>query len=293
MHRTSIVVFGLLLAACSQPNARTAEEQANLAKVGEMTELFNQHAAPADYFDQYNSEDMVWTGFLSFPPYRASAPREQLKAIVQRNHDLAPDRKMTVKSIWADGDTVIKEHEINSARRDVHEIAVSRFRDGKIVETRTYSVVVPREGEPLHRTPQERAAVATMEAFVEAYNAQEEGWFERFHDAGIAYVGVIPVPGRITADFASLKAMTDGIMRNVPDRHFVVDSLFVDGESAVLEGSWTGTAGPDHPTLNAGQRVTHHYAGIYQIRDGKFIQLREYLVPLKQVAAAASVERTP
>jgi ketosteroid isomerase-like protein len=72
-----------------------------------------------------------------------------------------------------------------------------------------------------------------------------------------------------------------------------VDNLFVDGESVILEGSWAGTASPEHPTLNAGQRVAHHYAGIYQIRDGKFIQLREYLVPLKQAAAAASVERTP
>jgi ketosteroid isomerase-like protein len=246
-----------------------------------------------DYFEDFYSADVDWQGYMSVPPFQFSAPLAQMQRIVQQNHERAPDRQLTTRTLVADGDVVVKESELSSGigGRDVRAVAITRWRDGKIVEMREYSVVLPRESDPLHRTPQERAAVETVERFVEAYNAQEEGWFERFHDASIVYVGVIPDLGRITADFAKLKILTDGAMRNLPDRRFVVDNLFVDGGIVVLEGQWAGTASPEHPMLDAGHRVMHHYTGIYRIDDGEFVELREYLSPVKEVSEAGTEAR--
>jgi steroid delta-isomerase-like uncharacterized protein len=275
MKPIAIIVAGLVLAACQQPGARTAEEEANLAKAREMTELFNEHVPPADYFDDYNAEDMVWTGFLSFPPFRNSAPRDEVKAIVRRNHQLAPDRQMETMLRIADGDIVVTEHEIHSERRDLREVQISKYRDGKVTESRTYSVVLPREGEPLHRTPQERANEAAVRRWVELFNAGTEDWWDQVYTRDVTWESYgSGYQSRTGEDFKDLVAQAREVF---PDRAFEVLSLSADGDRVILETRWTGTAARPFLRFEPGDRRTSRNILFLTYREGKIAAVTTYV----------------
>jgi ketosteroid isomerase-like protein len=275
MRTIAIIVAGLLFTACQEPGARTAEEETNLATAREMAELFNQHTPPAEYFDDYYADDMVWTGFLSVPPFTGSAPRDQLKEIVQRNHDLASDRQMTTRLLVADGETVVKEHEINSKRREVREVVISKFRDGKIAETRTYSVVLPPEGAPLHRTPQERANEAAARRWVELFNAGTQDWWEQVYAPDVTWEAYSPDYQSASGD--TLKAFRTQALEVFPDRAFEVLSLSADGERVIIEAIWTGTAAKPGLRVQPGDRRIARYVIFQTYRDGKIAAIRNYV----------------
>jgi ketosteroid isomerase-like protein len=285
MKLIAIIVAGLLLTACQEPGARTAEEEVNLAETREITELFNQHTPPAEYFDDYNAEDMVWTGFLSFPPFRKSAPRDQVKAIVQRNHDLAPDRKITTVLRVADGDIVVSEREINSERRDVREVQISKFRDGKVSESRTYSVVLPRKRDPLHRTPQERANEVAALRWIRLFNGGGLDWWDDVYTPDVTWESYgSGYQSRKGEDFKALVAQAREVF---PDRAFEVLSLSTDGDRVIIETRWTGTAARPFLRFKPGDRRTSRNLLFLTYRDGKIAAVTTY------VAGETIEERSP
>ena len=131
--------------------------------------------------------------------------------------------------------------------------------------------------EPGARTPEEAANVATAEAHVEAYNAQEEGWFDRFHAEKVSYQTYGPwAPEGVTADRQQLSEMAAGAIRMFPDRTMTVKSLVAEGDTVVMETEWIGTATDEHPKLKAGERQLLRNILFNRYRNGKIIETREY-----------------
>jgi predicted ester cyclase len=127
------------------------------------------------------------------------------------------------------------------------------------------------------RTAKEEANVATVEAHVEAYNAQEEGWFDRFHAEKLTYQGYGPwAPQGRTTDRDGLKEMADGAARLFPDRKMTVKRLVAEGDTVAMETEWTGTATDEHPILKSGERQLIRNILFNRFHDGKIVETREF-----------------
>ena len=105
----------------------------------------------AVWFDRFYAEDVTYQGY---GPGVRTADRDGLKELAYTAARLFPDRRMTVKRLVAEGDTVAIETEWTGTATDGHPILKSgerqvirnilfnRYRDGKIVETREFSALV-------------------------------------------------------------------------------------------------------------------------------------------------------
>ena len=152
MIRIGVIAAVLLISGCSEPGARTAEESANLAVMQAMAEAFN--AQEPDLVERFYSEDLVYQSYGPWAPQGMTGDREGLKQGVAFGMRVFPDRRTTVKSRVAEGDTVVEEIEWVGTASDEHptlqegereilrDITFNRFRDGKIVEIREYAVEV-------------------------------------------------------------------------------------------------------------------------------------------------------
>lgn len=127
------------------------------------------------------------------------------------------------------------------------------------------------------RTAEEEANVATVEAHAAAYNAQEEGWFDRFHAETLSYQGYGPwSPQGKTTDREGLKEMAGEAARLFPDRTMTVKRLVAEGDTVAMETEWIGTATDEHPTLKAGEHQVLRNILFNRYRDGKIIETREF-----------------
>jgi ketosteroid isomerase-like protein len=152
MIRIGVIAAVLLISGCSEPGARTAEESANLAVMQAMAEAYN--AQEPDFVERFFSEDLVYKSYGPWAPQGMTRDREGLKLGMAFGMRVFPDRRTTVKSRVAEGDTVVEETEWVGTASDEHptlqegereilrDITFYRFRDGKIVEIREYAVAV-------------------------------------------------------------------------------------------------------------------------------------------------------
>ena len=152
MIRIGVIAAVLLMSGCSEPGARTAEEAANISAREAETEAFN--AQQLGLVERFYGEDWIYLSYVPWAPQGMSNNREAIKQGNAAGVLFFPDRKITVKSRVAEGDTVVDESEWIGTASDQHPtlqegerevirfISYNRYRDGKIVETREYGVAV-------------------------------------------------------------------------------------------------------------------------------------------------------
>ena len=152
MNQIVFIATALLIAGCSPPGGMTAEEATNIAALEALNEAFN--AKETGHFERFFSEDVVYQSYGPWAPQGMTGDREALKQGIASGMRMFPDRRLTVKSRVAEGDTVVEEAEWIGTASDQHptlqegerqilrDITFNRFRDGKIVELREYAVLV-------------------------------------------------------------------------------------------------------------------------------------------------------
>ena len=129
---------------------------------------------------------------------------------------------------------------------------------------------------PGARTAEEEANIAIVEKYVVAYNAKEDGWFDRFYSESIVSEGFLAFPGRMTTRYDDLKKFSNSVEPLFADSEITIENLYVDGDTVTMESVWRGTAEPGHPVLEAGHRQVTAQLATYKIRDGKFVEIHEY-----------------
>ena len=133
------------------------------------------------------------------------------------------------------------------------------------------------------RTSEEEANVAAARAQVRAYNAKEEGWFDRFFADEVAYHTYGPwTPQGLSTGRKQLKDMAMGAMQMFPDRTMTVKGMVAEGDTIVLETVWAGTAADGHPNLKAGDRLVLRNIVFNRYREGKIVETREYGVRISE-----------
>jgi ketosteroid isomerase-like protein len=127
------------------------------------------------------------------------------------------------------------------------------------------------------RTAEEEANVAAARAWIEGYNAQEEGWFDRFYaeEATLQTYGPWAQQG-IHANRHRLKELIADAARMFPDRTMTLRNLVAEGDTIVMETEWVGTAAETHPTFQSGKRQVLRNIVFNRFRDGKIIETREF-----------------
>ena len=152
MIRIGVIAAVLLISGCSAPGARTAEEAANVAAREAETEAFN--AQQLGLVERFYSEDWIYLSYVPWAPQGMTGNREAVKQGLAAGILMFPDRRITVKSRVAEGDTVVDEVEWVGTASDQHPtlqegerqlfrvIYYNRYRDRKIAETREYAVEV-------------------------------------------------------------------------------------------------------------------------------------------------------
>ena len=152
MARVGVIAAALLIFGCSGSGARTAEEMANVAAREAETEAFN--AQDPEFIERFYSEDLVYQSYGPWAPQGMTGNRESVQQGVAAGIRMFPDRRITVKSRVAEGDTVVEEVEWVGTASDQHptlqegerevlrDIVFYRIRDGKIIEMREYAVAV-------------------------------------------------------------------------------------------------------------------------------------------------------
>ena len=152
MIRIGVIAAVLLISGCSAPGARTAEEAANVAAREAETEAFN--AQQLGLVERFYSEDWIYLSYVPWAPQGMTGNREAVKQGLAAGILMFPDRRITVKSRVAEGDTVVDEVEWVGTASDQHPtlqegerqlfrvITYNRYRDRKIAETREYAVEV-------------------------------------------------------------------------------------------------------------------------------------------------------
>jgi ketosteroid isomerase-like protein len=127
------------------------------------------------------------------------------------------------------------------------------------------------------RTAEEEANVAAAMAWVEGYNAQEEGWFDRFYaeEATLETYGPWAQEG-IRANRHRLKELIADAARMFPDRTMTPRNLVAEGDTIVMETEWVGTAAEAPHTLQSGQRQFLRNIVFNRFRDGRIIETREF-----------------
>jgi ketosteroid isomerase-like protein len=271
MKPIAIIVAVLLLAACQGPGARSTEEEANLAAVKRYDELLNQHTPREDYYDDFYAADYVLTGFTSVPPFRFSLPLEQLKKMDDRAHG----RRVETHLLMADGAAVVQEKVVTSSGREIREVSIRIFQDGKIAESRNYSVFLPLEGESLHRTPLERANEDAARRWVELFNTGTEDWWDEVYTPDVTWESYgSSYQSRKGEDFKALVAQAREVF---PNRAFEVISLSADGDRVILETRWTGTAARPFLRFEPGDRRTSRNILFLTYREGKIAAVTTYV----------------
>jgi ketosteroid isomerase-like protein len=103
------------------------------------------------------SDDFVYHTYAPWSPGGRSTDREGLIAAARAGASYYPDRKSTVLTTIASGNTVFVETEWSGTASDKHptleageretmrELSIYRFRDGKIIELRYYVLVLPAQ----------------------------------------------------------------------------------------------------------------------------------------------------
>ena len=152
MIRIGVIAAVLLISGCSEPGARTAEETANVAAREAETEAFNSQQL--GLVERFYGEDWSYLSYVPWAPQGMTDNREAVKQGLAAGLLFSPDRRVTIKSRVAEGDTVVEEVEWVGAASDQHPtlqegerqlfrvVTFNRYRDGKIVETREYAVEV-------------------------------------------------------------------------------------------------------------------------------------------------------
>ena len=139
------------------------------------------------------------------------------------------------------------------------------------------------KGGERERTSEEEVNVAAAEAQVRAYNAKEEGWFDRFYAEEVSYHTYGPwIPQGLSADRKHLKELAMGAMQLFPDRTMTVKNMVAEGDTVVLETVWVGTAVDGHPSLQPGERLVLRNILFNRYRDGKIVETREYGVRISE-----------
>ena len=133
------------------------------------------------------------------------------------------------------------------------------------------------------RSAEEAANAAAFRRFVQAYNAQAEGWFESYHNDDYVWEGLgvwAPQGRRVT--FAEMLGMIDDEARHFPDRRMKVHRLLADGDQLAVDYEWTGTAAA--PGIPAGSVQRYRNLLFLTLRDGKMSHAAEYGAAVPQAA---------
>ncbi|MBW2496605.1 MAG: nuclear transport factor 2 family protein [Deltaproteobacteria bacterium] len=149
--------------------------------------------------------------------------------------------------------------------------------------------------EPGARTPEEASNIAAAEAWIEAFNAKDQGYVDRFYAEDLVYVPYAPwAPHGTVADREAIKAGVASGMRLFPDRQVTVKSRVAEGDIIVEEIEWVGTASGEHPQLREGERQVLRDITFSRFRDGKIVEVREYAVVVSESAPsqAEHLDRT-
>jgi len=152
MYRIGVLLIGLFLAACSDPEVRTAEERANEVTIRRMTEFYN--AGSMDEYFSYWAEDVTWEAWIPGSPSRSAAGDElRQRTIAVRR--LFPDDTITSIHIVVDGDQVVRESLISGTaamdsprfgvgdRRSARMVTFFTLKDGKVSAMRDHMVPTP------------------------------------------------------------------------------------------------------------------------------------------------------
>ncbi|MBW2424778.1 MAG: nuclear transport factor 2 family protein [Deltaproteobacteria bacterium] len=156
MTRMIMILAGLLGMACQPQGGLTAEEQANVDAVRTRVAAYNAQAEGwLEDFGGGLADDFIYQGYGPWAPEGMTADRDQLIEMVTGAAKAFPDRTTTIHNIVASGDTVVLETEWSGTasdqnpmlkpgeRQGLREVLIHRFRDGKIVETKEYGIVMP------------------------------------------------------------------------------------------------------------------------------------------------------
>jgi len=131
---------------------RTPEEEANIATAEAHVRAYN--SKEEGWFDRFYADEVAYHTYGPWAPHGQSADRKHLEAMAMGAMQIFPDRTMTVKSMVAEGDTVVLETVWTGTAAQGHpslqpgermvlrNILFNRYRDGKMVETREYGVQI-------------------------------------------------------------------------------------------------------------------------------------------------------
>jgi ketosteroid isomerase-like protein len=288
--RGLVIALAAGIAACQQPGTRTAEEEANVATVEAWLAAYN--AQEEGWFDRFHGEEVSYQHYSSSLTQGMTGNRERLKELAAGAQRMFPDRAMTVKSLVAEGDTVVMETVWTGTATDGHprllpgerqvirNTLFNRFEDGKVVETREYGVVVseaPAQAEETSsRTPEEQANEAAARRWLELWNERPPGWTNKVYAPDLRYEAVYrfspprSVQGREKWEAASARAAQ--LFRG---RTMTLRNLVADGDRVVVECDWRATAAADTPGAKAGEDLRLLITFWLTFADGKITEVRE------------------
>lgn len=63
---------------------------------------------------------------------------------------------------------------------------------------------------------------------------------------------------------------------DIPDRRMTAERVMVDGETAIIEGTWRGTVKVERWGLSPGSVRRHKSCTLLDIRDGQIIRMTDY-----------------
>ena len=131
---------------------RATQEEVNTAAAEAQVRAYN--SKEEGWFDRFFGEQVAYHTYGPWAPQGLSTDREHLREMAMAGMQIFPDRTMTVKSMVAEGDTVVLETVWAGTAANGHpslqpgerlvlrNILFNRYRDGKIVKTREYAVQV-------------------------------------------------------------------------------------------------------------------------------------------------------
>lgn len=134
-----------------------------------------------------------------------------------------------------------------------------------------------RGAETESRTAEETTNTAVAMAWVDGYNAQEEGWFDRFYAEEVSLQTYGPwSPEGVSANRSQLEKLIAEAARMYPDRTMKVRTLVAEGDTVVMETEWVGTPAPSHPTLQSSEPQVLRNIVFNRFRDGRIFETREF-----------------